>query len=81
MKLNVAMMFGLNKMIPTLKKNSSTTGVHFKMSHRCVESGRWGHRPRQAARVGVPTNPRHFEINDNILKKEITEELLSLWPN
>ena len=37
-------------------------GVHFKFSHCRATCGRWGHRPRQAAPVGVPTNRRKFEI-------------------
>ena len=42
--------------------------VHFKLSHCLAVSGRWGHRPRLTAPVGVPTNRRHpiavgFEIH------------------
>ena len=37
--------------------------VHFKLSHRFASCGRWRHRPRQAAPVGVPTNRRQFEMH------------------
>ena len=46
--------------------------VHFKLSSNHAACGRWGHRPRRDAPVGVPTNRRCFEmhlINNNLLNK------------
>lgn len=36
---------------------------HFKIAPYRNESGRWGHRPRRPALVGVSTNRRHFEMH------------------
>jgi hypothetical protein len=38
-------------------------GIHFKLSHGQADSGRWRHRPRLGAPVGVFTNRRQFEMH------------------
>lgn len=35
--------------------------MHFKLSHSWANRGRWGHRPRRTAPVGVPTKRRQKE--------------------
>lgn len=47
-----------------MKENSKPTllWMHFKLSHGPSYCGRWGHRPRCAAPVSVPTNRQQFEM-------------------
>ena len=39
--------------------------AHSKLSHGLAYCGRWGHRPRRAAPVGVSTNRRQFGMHPN----------------
>ncbi len=48
--------------------------MHFKLSNEHASRGWWGHHPRRAALVGVPTNRRQFD------PKEIEAVFLATIP-